>query len=229
MKTKHCYKCKTDKLLSDFHKDKNRKDGYYPLCNECCKEDYRKHRVQRLKQKHEYHLKHRLRLCKKAREYNKKNKGKVSEARKLRKQKAPWKFTLFNIKSRCNNPKMTEYEAYGGRGIKCLITEEELKELWFRDRAWELDWPSIDRIDNDGNYEFSNCRYVEFRFNRKNKRQTNKSVIQLDSNGKIIKEWNSLTEASREFNVSVTAIYNAINHKRNTYFCKGFMWRYKND
>jgi hypothetical protein len=73
----------------------------------------------------------------------------------------PWKYLLFQIIQRCENPNNPLYKYYGGRGIECLITEEELKYLWFRDRAWELTKPSIDRIDNDGNYCLENCQFIE--------------------------------------------------------------------
>jgi hypothetical protein len=73
----------------------------------------------------------------------------------------PWKYLLFQIKQRCENLKNTSYKYYGGRGIQCLITEDEIKFLWFRDRAFELEKPSIDRIDNDGNYCIENCQFLE--------------------------------------------------------------------
>lgn len=73
----------------------------------------------------------------------------------------PWVRTLESIKYRCNNKNSPKYHRYGERGIKCLITKEEVKFLWFRDKAYLLKKPSIDRINNDGNYELSNCRYIE--------------------------------------------------------------------
>ena len=82
---------------------------------------------------------------------------------KIYKKEFPWKITLKSIKQRCYNKNNKRYYRYGGRGIKCLITEEELKELWFRDKAYEMERPSIDRDDNDGNYEYSNCQYIDSR------------------------------------------------------------------
>ena len=73
----------------------------------------------------------------------------------------PWKAVLYNIQRRCEYPNDASYKYYGGRGIQCLITEDEIKYLWFRDRAWELSKPSIDRIDNDGNYCLENCQFIE--------------------------------------------------------------------
>ena len=36
---KECNKCNDSKFLTEFFKDKNRKDGYSPLCKECQKEN----------------------------------------------------------------------------------------------------------------------------------------------------------------------------------------------
>lgn len=72
-----------------------------------------------------------------------------------------------NIKDRCNNPKNHAYKYYGGRGIKCLITLEEVEFLWQRDNANLMNKPSIDRINNDGDYTFENCRFIELKENVK--------------------------------------------------------------
>lgn len=68
----------------------------------------------------------------------------------------PWEITRNGILTRCKNNKR-----YVERGIKCRINLVELKQLWFRDKAWLLKCPSIDRIDNDGDYTFDNCRFIE--------------------------------------------------------------------
>jgi len=85
----------------------------------------------------------------------------------------PWKKTYYYIKTRCDNKKATQYKNYGGRGIKCLITVQELKMLYFRDKAFAMKKPSIDRINNDGNYCLENCRYVE---QSKNSAERNKRI-----------------------------------------------------
>ena len=69
-----------------------------------------------------------------------------------------WKLMI----QRCTNLKSKVYNYYGGRGI--TVCEEWLDVATFV--AWaELTHPnskgvSLDRIDNDGNYEPSNCRWV---------------------------------------------------------------------
>jgi hypothetical protein len=42
---------------------------------------------------------------------------------------------------------------------------EEAKILFERDKAWDLVKPSLDRMDPDGDYTFTNCRFIEHQDN----------------------------------------------------------------
>ena len=108
-----------------------------------------------------YYNKNKKLICKKMR-LNVINKLKAYERNKKRLKKCPWLSNFYAAKTRCNNKNNPQYKNYGGRGIKFLLTIEEIKELWFRDKAHELKKPSIDRKDNNWHYEFSNCRFIEF-------------------------------------------------------------------
>jgi hypothetical protein len=77
----------------------------------------------------------------------------------------PWYTSFANARARCNNTNNPAYKDYGGRGIKFLMTLEDFKYLWFRDKAYEMEVPTVDRLDSDSNYELSNCEYVELQEN----------------------------------------------------------------
>ncbi len=94
-------------------------------------------------------------------EWRKNNPELMDIYRKRWVKKNPWISHHNKAKQRCTNPKEAYYEKYGGRGIKFLMTLKDFKHLWFRDKAHDMKCPSIDRIENDGHYELSNCQYME--------------------------------------------------------------------
>lgn len=78
-------------------------------------------------------------------------------------------------KARCNNPRASSFENYGGRGIEFRFTsfQQFLDELGPRP---EGDY-SLDRIDSDGHYEPGNVRWATKSLQSFNKRAWNKSGI----------------------------------------------------
>ena len=94
--------------------------------------------------------------------------------------KHPLKRVFGDMLRRCYDQAFEEYKNYGGRGIS--ICDE-----WLGDRARFFDWAlangwakglSIDRIDNNGNYEPSNCRFATPK-QQANNRRTN-TIIDID-------------------------------------------------
>jgi len=70
---------------------------------------------------------------------------------------------------RCTNPKAQAWRNYGGRGIG--VCERWLKfENFLADMGERPIGLDLDRINNDGNYEPSNCRWTTRSANLKNTR-----------------------------------------------------------
>jgi len=106
-----------------------------------------------------------------------------------------------DMKSRCSNPKNKRYKNYGGRGIK--VCDRWLNSFaTFLSDMGEKSNPSlhIDRINNDGNYEHGNCRFVTI---KESNRNTSKCKWWFVHNLKFT----SLLDASEYFSVSLTTIH----------------------
>lgn len=79
------------------------------------------------------------------------------------------------IKVRCYNKNCKAYPLYGGRGIK--VCERWMKyENFLEDMGRCPDKMSLDRINNDGNYEKSNCRWAD-QITQCNNARTNRLVF----------------------------------------------------
>lgn len=78
------------------------------------------------------------------------------------------------MKQRCLNTKMARYSDYGGRGI--TVCERWLKfENFLEDMGERPKGLSLDRIENEGNYEPSNCRWATLSEQRINRRKDNRT------------------------------------------------------
>lgn len=80
--------------------------------------------------------------------------------------------------NRCNNKNSSHFKYYGGRGISvCKEWMENFESFYeFAISNCYQKGLQIDRTNNDGNYEPSNCRFVTLKENRRN-RYTQLSVM----------------------------------------------------
>lgn len=69
-------------------------------------------------------------------------------------------YRIYNaMKSRCYNDKVKGYEYYGGRGVIVCDRWLESFQNFYDDMGPRPNELSIDRINNDGNYEPDNCKW----------------------------------------------------------------------
>lgn len=146
---KQCTKCKQWVNESNFCKRIASKDGLYSWCKLCSQK---------------YNI-----------TYRKNNRGRRLAYAKIRNKtyskNNPERTTWHSMIQRCTNPKTVNYKNYGGRGIKVLYKsfEESLNDIGPKPGPEY----SIDRIDNNGNYESSNCKWSTRKEQRANRRKLN--------------------------------------------------------
>lgn len=109
-----------------------------------------------------------------------------------------------DMKNRCYNKNRKKYKIYGGRGI--IVCDEWKNSFsnfyeWAKNNGYN-DNLTLDRIDSNGNYEPSNCRWATLKEQANNKRNNHK--ITINGITKNLCEW--------------LEIYN---------ICSGSYWRWK--
>lgn len=106
----------------------------------------------------------------------------------------------YGMKSRCTNKNHERYESYGGRGIS--VCGDWLNFEVFADWALNHGYNAnakygectLDRIDVNGNYEPSNCRFVSLKTQQRNRR--NNVLYSFNGEEKTLSEWSEITGIS---------------------------------
>lgn len=108
-----------------------------------------------------------------------------------------------SMKSRCSNPNDPSYERYGARGI--TVCDEWMDfagfKKWalangYKEDANHMRECSLDRINNNGNYEPDNCRWATKKEQANNRRNTPKATI--DGVTKTLAEWSEFSGVNRK-------------------------------
>lgn len=97
-----------------------------------------------------------------------------------------------DMKSRCYNPNIKNYKHYGARGIEvCAEWKTDFVEFekWSLENNYNKNL-TIDRIDVNGNYEPSNCRWATTKQQANNK--TTNRYIFYDGKSLTISEWSKI-------------------------------------
>lgn len=128
----------------------------------------------------------------------KKAKGRVKDER------------LYNIwqsmKQRCNDENHSEFQRYGMRGIE---VNEKWNNSYAEFKSWALnngysDELSIDRIDNDGDYTPSNCRWSTPKEQANNR--SNSLNISFEGEEMTLAQW------SEKLNIPYSCLYGRLNN-----------------
>lgn len=93
------------------------------------------------------------------------------------------------MKARCYNENYPHYSRYGARGIKMCEAWRKVPAVfyeWALQNGYQSDL-SIDRIDNDGNYEPGNCRWADLKTQANNTRRN--IVIKWRGEVRTLAEW----------------------------------------
>lgn len=102
------------------------------------------------------------------------------------------------MKKRCQNPNTWGYKYYGARGIK-VCDRWQSYDAFLEDMGKRPDGATIERIDTNGNYEPSNCKWLAGAEQTKNRRMS--IILTHGGKSQCVADW------VRELGVSGSAFY----------------------
>lgn len=137
METKTCSNCRKTLFVDAFHKDKNRKDGLYPICKECRKNEsrkyYEKHRDDIIKSRHLYYENNKELVAEHQKKYYMQNREKILKGRKKYRLDNAEKISI--SKKNSYNKKIEHYK--------------ESKRMWKKKNRDKLNKRQKERLAND--------------------------------------------------------------------------------
>ena len=127
------------------------------------------------------------------------------------------------MKMRSQNPNHKDYKYYGARGIRVCERWQDFVNF-LEDMGEKPDGLTLDRINNDGDYELGNCRWTTRKEQVHNRRdhKTQYLFIAMDEQGTMIAS-NNQHEFARRHELNRSHITSCLNGRQKTH--KG--WRFK--
>lgn len=101
-----------------------------------------------------------------------------------------------SMRGRCLNPANKAYKRYGGRGISVCERWSKFANFWADMGKKPGPEYSIDRIDNDGNYEPGNCRWATVK--QQNNNRSSNVVIKKDGQRFTVTQLAAVSGVSRD-------------------------------
>ena len=137
-----------------------------------------------------------------------------------------------NVRRRCNNIKSKDYHRWGGRGITYDLKWNNYlnfkKDMYFKYlyaiKQLKIKKPSIERINNNGNYCFDNCIFIELKDQNKNTRK-NKWFKAISPERKIILSKNQ-SEFCKKYNLNKQKVNGCLKNRYGYKSVKGWTFKY---
>lgn len=154
MKTKRCNKCGEVKPITEFYKNRTRKDGLYSNCKECASKYQKEYRKKYPEMRRRYERENRKRISEKAREKRLKNPHKYWVSSTLRKHR----YKGFKV-----NISRDELIEIAKNTTNCYFCDCKLE--WGYGKGASKNSPTLDRINNEGVLTLKNTQILFRRCN----------------------------------------------------------------
>ena len=164
LQTKQCLRCEKPLPLSEFHRNRAKKDGLDIYCCGCIRQRDKRYQVANSDKIRQYQ-----------KEYRQTSHGREVRKRYRNTLKGYLKQVFADMNKRCNNPNRRAFKDYGGRGIQNRFKSlDDFRNYVTSVLKIDPRGLQIDRINNDGHYEKGNVRFVTAKENSNNRRERTK-------------------------------------------------------